>query len=78
LREIIFSQGEFMKGSKIAPWISIFAGLLWFYAAVMANEKRQLAIMLGVVFLILGLVQLKVNRVRLKEENNPPPDKEAG
>jgi hypothetical protein len=72
------AEGEFMKGSRIAPWISIFAGLLWFYAAVMANEKRALAITLGIVFLLLGLMQLKVNRGRFKEENNPPPDKDAG
>ena len=67
-----------MKGSKIAPWISIFAGLLWFYAAIMANERRTLAIMLGIVFLMLGLAQLKVNRGRFKEANNPPPDKNDG
>lgn len=67
-----------MKGSKIAPWLSIFAGLLWFYAAVMANERRMLAITLGCVFLIVGLVQLKINSVRFKEEDNPSPDKDAG
>ena len=57
-----------MKGSKIAPWLSIFAGLLWFYAALMANESRTLAITLGIVFLLLGLAQLKVNQVRFKNE----------
>lgn len=67
-----------MKGSKIAPWISILTSLLWFYAAVMANERRTLAITLGVVFLILGLIQLKVNRERYREEKNPSPDKDAG
>ena len=67
-----------MKGSKIAPWLSIFAGLLWFYAAVMANERRTLCITLGVVFLVIGLVQMKVNRVRFQEEDNPSTDKDAG
>ncbi len=66
-----------MKGSRIAPWLSIFAGLLWFYAAMMANERRMLAITLGVVFLILGLVQLKINRVRYQEEGEPSPDKDT-
>ena len=73
-----------MKGSKIAPWLSIFAGLLWFYAAVMANERRTLAITLGIVFLLLGLAQLKINSVRFREETdspeepNPPQDKDGG
>jgi hypothetical protein len=67
-----------MKGSKIAPWLSIFAGLLWFYAALMANERRTMAITLGVVFLIVGLVQMKINRLRFKEEDNPTEDKDAG
>lgn len=67
-----------MKGSKIAPWISIFAGLLWFYAAVKTDERRTLAITLGVVFLLIGLVQLKVNRGRFKDEENLSPDKDAG
>lgn len=65
-----------MKGSKIAPWISIMAGLLWFYAAVASNERRTLSICLGVVFLFLGLFQFKVNRARFRDEENPTPDKE--
>jgi hypothetical protein len=59
-----------MRGSKIAPWISIMAGLLWFYAAVMTNERRTLTIILGVVFLLIGVVQFKVNSVRFKEDEN--------
>jgi hypothetical protein len=57
-----------MKGSKVAPWLSIFAGLLWFYAAVMANERRSLSITLGIVFLLIGLAQLKVNQARFKHD----------
>ncbi len=57
-----------MKGSKIAPWLSIFAGLLWFYAALMANERRTLSVTLGIVFLLVGLAQLKVNQARFKNE----------
>lgn len=67
-----------MKGSKIAPLISIMAGLLWFYAAFMTNERRTLSITLGVVFLLLGLVQLKVNRERFKHEREDSPDEPAG
>lgn len=67
-----------MKGSKIAPWISIMAGLLWFFAAVKTDERRTLSITLGVVFLLIGLVQLKVNSVRFKDEKNLSPDKDAG
>ena len=67
-----------MKGSKIAPWISIMAGLLWFYAAVMTGERRTLSITLGIVFLVIGLVQLKVNQARFKEEKNPQQDKNVG
>jgi hypothetical protein len=67
-----------MKGSKIAPWISIMAGLLWFYAALMTTEKRTLSITLGVVFLLLGLVQLRVNRERFKDEQPPSKDEDAG
>lgn len=58
-----------MKGSKIAPWITIFAGLLWVYAAVVTNENRKLSIILAIVFLLLGAVQLKVNRERYRDEN---------
>jgi hypothetical protein len=57
-----------MKGSKIAPWLSIFAGLLWFYAALMTTERRTLSVTLGIVFLLVGLVQLKVNQARFKNE----------
>lgn len=67
-----------MKGSKIAPWISIMASLLWFYAAFMANERRTLSITLGIVFLLLGLVQLKVNRERFKREHEGSSDEPAG
>jgi hypothetical protein len=67
-----------MKGSKIAPWLSIFAGLWLFYAAVMANEKRTLCITLGVVFVVLGLVQMKVNRMRFQEDDSQSPDEDAG
>jgi hypothetical protein len=66
-----------MRGSKIAPWISIMAGLLWFYAAVATNERRTLSIILGVVFLLLGVVQFKVNRARFTDEGTPPPDKDV-
>ncbi len=66
-----------MRGSKIAPWISIMAGLLWFYAAVTTNERRTLSITLGVVFLLLGLVQFKVNRARFTDDENPAPDKDV-
>lgn len=54
------------------------AGLLWFYAAIKTDERRTLAITLGVVFFLIGLVQLKVNRGRFKDEENPSPDKNAG
>ncbi|HEY0406089.1 MAG TPA: hypothetical protein VGC89_10200 [Pyrinomonadaceae bacterium] len=67
-----------MKGSKIAPWISIFAGLLWLYAAVTTDERRTLSIILCVVFLLLGAAQLRINRARFTEEKNPSADKEAG
>ncbi|HEY0385188.1 MAG TPA: hypothetical protein VGC64_04220 [Pyrinomonadaceae bacterium] len=66
-----------MKGSKIAPWISIMAGLLWFYAALMTTEKRTLSVTLGVVFLLLGLVQLRVNRERFKDEQPPAKDEDV-
>ncbi|HEX8494135.1 MAG TPA: hypothetical protein VF658_14910 [Pyrinomonadaceae bacterium] len=66
-----------MKGSKIAPWLCIFAGLLWFYAALTTNERKTLSITLGIVFLIIGLVQLKVNQVRFREEKNSPQDKDV-
>jgi hypothetical protein len=78
-RETIFlAQGKLMKGSKIAPWISIFAGLLWFFAALMADERRRLSVTLGLVFLLVGLAQLKINRGRFKEEKDSPPNKDAG
>jgi hypothetical protein len=53
------------------------AGLLWFYAAWATGERRMLSLTFGFVFLILGLVQLKVNSARFKDEENPAPDKEA-
>lgn len=67
-----------MKSSRIAPWISIFAGLLWFFAAVMTDERRTLSIILGIVFLLVGVAQLKVNRGRFKDEKNPSHDEKAG
>jgi hypothetical protein len=67
-----------MKGSKIAPWISIFAGLLWLYAAVTTDERRGLSITLCIVFLLLGAAQLKINRGRFTDEQHPPRDKDAG
>ncbi|MBD0326163.1 MAG: hypothetical protein ICV68_07025 [Pyrinomonadaceae bacterium] len=67
-----------MRGSRIAPWISIMAGLLWFYAAMMTNERRTLAVILGVVFLLVGLVQFKVNSVRFKEDESPTAEKDEG
>lgn len=69
---------EHMKGSKIAPWISIMAALLWFYAAATTDERRTLSISLGIVFLLLGLIQLKVNRARFSEDEKQPRDKDAG
>ena len=66
-----------MKGSKIAPWLCIFAGLLWFYAAFATNERKTLSITLGIVFLLIGLAQLKVNQLRFKEEKHPARDKDA-
>jgi hypothetical protein len=66
-----------MKGSKIAPWLCIFAGLLWFYAAFATNERKKLSIILGIVFLLIGLAQLKVNQARFREEKNPSSDKDA-
>jgi hypothetical protein len=67
-----------MKGSKVAPWICIMAGLLWFYAAVATDERRTLAICLGIVFLLIGLVQLKVNSHRFKDEEPLSEEKDAG
>lgn len=67
-----------MKGSKIAPWICIIAGLLWFFLAVKTDESRTRSIILGVVFLLIGLVQLKVNSYRFKEEEPLSEDKDAG
>jgi hypothetical protein len=65
-----------MKGSKIAPWISIMVSLLWFYAALVTDEKRARSITLGVVFLLLGLIQLRVNRDRFKDEQPPSKDED--
>jgi hypothetical protein len=67
-----------MRGSKIAPWITIFAGLLWLYAAIMTDENRKLSIILSIVFLLVGAAQLMVNRERYKEETNAARDEEAG
>jgi hypothetical protein len=67
-----------MKGSKIAPWISVFVGLLWLYLAATTSERRTMSIILCVVFLLLGLIQLKVNRARFKDEQAPAQDKDAG
>ncbi|HEX8708394.1 MAG TPA: hypothetical protein VF723_09150 [Pyrinomonadaceae bacterium] len=53
--------------SKIVPFISIFAGLLWFYAAFSTDERRSLSVSLGVVFVLVGLVQLAVNRHRPRD-----------
>ena len=53
------------------------AALLWFYAAVTTNEKKTFSITLGIVFLIIGLVQLKVNQARFKEEKNASQDKDV-
>lgn len=66
-----------MKGSKIAPWLCIFAGLLWFYAAFATNERKTLSITLGIVFLLIGLVQLKVNQARFKHEETPGQEKDV-
>ena len=70
-----------MRSSKIAPWITIFAGLLWFFAAAMGKERNispALAITIGIVFLLVGLAQLKVNRGRFKDEKNSSHDEKAG
>lgn len=67
-----------MIGSKIAPWLSIMVSLLWFYAALTTNEKRTLSITLGSVFLVLGLIQLKVNHDRFRKDENVSQDKDAG
>ena len=66
-----------MRGSKIAPWISIMAALLWFYAALATNERKTFSITMGIVFLIIGLVQLKVNQARFKNEKNASQDKDV-
>jgi hypothetical protein len=66
-----------MKGSKIAPWICIMTGLLWFYVVVRTDERRTMAIIFGVVFLLIGLVQLKVNSHRFKKEEPLSEKKDA-
>lgn len=66
-----------MKGSKIAPWITIFAGLLWIYAAVSISEYRTLSIILSIVFLLFGLLQLKINSMRFKEDKTAASDEEV-
>lgn len=53
------------------------AGLLWFFVAVKTDESRTRSIILGVVFLLIGLVQLKVNSHRFKDEESLPEKRDA-